>query len=72
VITSSVSTPQREVNRMSKTPESVVRSFFAAWADPKPEELDRFFADDGVWVDGPQGVRRGAEAIRVGSQPNSL
>jgi hypothetical protein len=49
---------------MSDSPESVVRRFFAAWADPRPEELGSFFRADAVWVDGPQGVRRGLDAIK--------
>jgi limonene-1,2-epoxide hydrolase len=49
---------------MGDSPESLVRKFFAAWADPRPDELDSFFHDAAVWVDGPQGVRRGAEAIK--------
>jgi uncharacterized protein (TIGR02246 family) len=48
---------------MSDSPESVVRKFLAAWTDPKADELANFFDDDAVWVDGPQGVRRGANAI---------
>src|SRR5215469_846326 len=48
---------------MRDSPESLVRRFFAAWADPNPDELGSFFHDAAVWVDGPQGVRRGAEAI---------
>jgi limonene-1,2-epoxide hydrolase len=48
---------------MNDSPESVVRKFLAAWADPKADELANFLADDAVWVDGPQGVRRGANAI---------
>ena len=50
---------------MSETPESVVHRFFAAWVDPVPDELGSFFAPDAVWVDGPQGVRRGVDAIKV-------
>jgi limonene-1,2-epoxide hydrolase len=50
---------------MTKSPESVVRNFFAAWADPKADELGGFFTDTAEWVDGPQGVRRGAEAIKA-------
>ena len=49
---------------MSDSPESVVRRFFAAWAHPKLDELACFFADDAVWVDGPQGVRCGVDAIK--------
>jgi limonene-1,2-epoxide hydrolase len=49
---------------MSDSPESVVRKFLAAWVDPKPDELGSFFDDDAVWVDGPQGVRRGVDAIK--------
>ena len=52
-----------EADQRSDSPESVVRKFLAAWADPKADELANFFADDAVWVDGPQGVRRGANAI---------
>ena len=48
---------------MSDSPESLVRKYLAAWADPKPDELGSFFREDAVWVDGPQGVRRGADAI---------
>jgi uncharacterized protein (TIGR02246 family) len=48
---------------MSDSPESVLREFLAAWTDPKADELANFFDDDAVWVDGPQGVRRGANAI---------
>jgi uncharacterized protein (TIGR02246 family) len=49
---------------MSDSPQSVVRRFFAAWAEPDADELASFFHDDAEWHDGPQGVRRGAEAIR--------
>ena len=48
---------------MSDSPESLVRKYLAAWADPKPDELGSFFRENAVWVDGPQGVRRGADAI---------
>ena len=48
---------------MSDSPESVVRKFFAAWEDPQCDELGKSFHDAAVWVDGPQGVRRGADAI---------
>ena len=50
---------------MSNSPESLVRRFFAAWADPKADELGSFSHDDAVWVDGPKGVRRGAAAIKA-------
>lgn len=49
---------------VTDSPESVVRRFFAAWSNPKPEELGSFFIDEAQWVDGPQGVRRGATAIQ--------
>jgi limonene-1,2-epoxide hydrolase len=49
---------------MSDSPESVVRKFLAAWADPKLDELVGFFSDDAVFIDGPRGVHRGADAIR--------
>ena len=48
---------------MSDSPESVVREFLALWSDPQAEELARFFAEDAVWVDGPNGVHRGAKAV---------
>ena len=48
---------------MSDSPELVVRKFLEAWTDPKADELRRFLNDDAVWVDGPQGVRRGAKVI---------
>lgn len=48
---------------MNESPESVVRRFFAAWTHPDPDELGTFFDSDAVWVDGPQGVRRGVAAI---------
>jgi limonene-1,2-epoxide hydrolase len=50
---------------MSDSPESLVRKFFAAWADPKPDELGSYFNDGAEWVDGPQRVRRGADAIKT-------
>jgi limonene-1,2-epoxide hydrolase len=49
---------------MSDSPERVVRRFFAAWAEPNADELGGFFQDDAVWIDGPQGARRGADAIK--------
>jgi limonene-1,2-epoxide hydrolase len=49
---------------MSDSPESVVRKFLAAWADPKLDELVGFFSDDAVFIDGPRGVHRGIDAIR--------
>jgi limonene-1,2-epoxide hydrolase len=52
------------VIHVSVSPSSVVRSFFAAWLGPTPDELGSFFSDDAQWVDGPQGVRRGAATIQ--------
>jgi limonene-1,2-epoxide hydrolase len=49
---------------VSDSPETVVRKFFGAWSDPEPDALGTFFCDDAVWVDGPQGVRYGADAIK--------
>jgi uncharacterized protein (TIGR02246 family) len=49
---------------MSDSPERLVRRFFAAWAEPNADELGGFFHDDTVWMDGPQGERRGADAIK--------
>jgi len=48
---------------MSDSPESVVRGLLALWGDPKAEKLARFFAEDAVWVDGPNGVHHGAKAV---------
>ena len=48
---------------MTDSPEATVRQFLGVWADPDREELASFLSDDAVWVDGPQGVRRGASAI---------
>jgi limonene-1,2-epoxide hydrolase len=48
---------------MIPTPESVVRDFLAAWSEPDRDRLARFLSDDAVWVDGPQGIRRGANEI---------
>jgi limonene-1,2-epoxide hydrolase len=48
---------------MSDSPEVVIRRYFDAWVNPKVDELYGFFAQDAVWVDGPRGVRRGAESI---------
>jgi limonene-1,2-epoxide hydrolase len=53
------------VIKMSDSPESVVRKFLAAWADPKLDELVGFFSDDAVFIDGPRGVYRGIDAIRA-------
>jgi limonene-1,2-epoxide hydrolase len=47
-----------------QSPESVVRSFLASWADPKLDEVVGFFSDDAVFIDGPRGVHRGLSAIR--------
>ena len=49
---------------MSDSPESVVRKFLAAFADPRLVELVSFFNGDAVWKEGPRGIRRGAEAIK--------
>jgi len=48
---------------MGDTPESSVRRFYAAWANPNAGALSSFFADDALWVDGPQGEHRGVHAI---------
>jgi limonene-1,2-epoxide hydrolase len=52
-------------------PESVVRGFYAAWASPNRETLASFFADDAVWVDGPQGVHHGVDEV-VGELASQL
>ena len=33
------------------------------WRDPQAEKFAGLFAEDAVWVDGPNGVHRGAHAI---------
>jgi limonene-1,2-epoxide hydrolase len=48
---------------MNDSPESVVRALLALWSDPHPEKLAKLFAEDAVWVDGPNGVHNGAQAI---------
>lgn len=48
---------------MDGSAESVVRSFLASWSSPEADRLGSFFADDAVWVDGPNGVHRGSAAI---------
>ena len=50
---------------MNDSPESVVRGWHDAWLDPTVDELVSFFADDGVYVDGPRGVHRGTDALRT-------
>jgi len=50
---------------MNNSPESVVRGWLDAWLDPTVDELVSFFADDGVFVDGPRGVHRGTDALRT-------
>ena len=49
---------------MSDSAETVVREFFAAFRASDVDELISFFSDDAVYIDGPRGVHRGAEAIR--------
>jgi limonene-1,2-epoxide hydrolase len=53
----------RQGVHVSGSPESVVREFLGAWTRADADELRRFLTDDAVWVDGPQGVRRGANAF---------
>lgn len=48
---------------MSDSPESVVRGFLALWGDPQAKKLAGFFAEDAVWVDGPNDVHHGAKAV---------
>jgi limonene-1,2-epoxide hydrolase len=48
---------------MDESPESIVRALLRVWSDPRPETLATFFAEDAVWVDGPNGVHHGAEAV---------
>ena len=48
---------------MDTSAESVVRAFLGSWSDPKADELASYLAADAVWVDGPNGVHRGAPAI---------
>src|SRR5262245_41479053 len=48
---------------MGDSPKSVVRQLLALWGDPQAEKLATLFAEDAVWVDGPNGVHRGAKAV---------
>jgi len=48
---------------MGDSAEAIVRGFLASWSDPKPDELASYLAEDAVWVDGPNGVHKGAPAI---------
>ncbi|HEX3286967.1 MAG TPA: nuclear transport factor 2 family protein [Mycobacterium sp.] len=48
---------------MGDSPKDLTCRFFDAWVNPNVEELGSFFAQDAVWVDGPQGVRHGAHSI---------
>ena len=48
---------------MGDSPKDLICRFFDAWVNPNVEELGSFFAQDAVWVDGPQGVRHGAHSI---------
>jgi limonene-1,2-epoxide hydrolase len=50
---------------VADSPESVVRRFFAAFPRSDVDELAGFFSDDAVYVDGPRGIHRGADAIRA-------
>ena len=48
---------------MVQTSETTVRQFLAAWSNADRDELAGFLCDDAVWVDGTQGLRRGATEI---------
>ena len=48
---------------MDDSPESIVRSFLASWSKPEATRLASFLAEDAVWVDGPNGVHNGSDAI---------
>jgi limonene-1,2-epoxide hydrolase len=50
---------------MDGSPKSVVLDFLAWWPDPKPEEFSKFFIDDAIYINGPQGAFRGLNAIRA-------
>ena len=49
--------------RMDVSSEAVVRRFLGSWSDPDAEVLTWFLAEGAVWVDGPNGVHKGAAAI---------
>jgi limonene-1,2-epoxide hydrolase len=49
---------------MSDPAESVVRQFFAAWADPTPDRLASFFSADAEYVSGPGEALYGSDAIK--------
>lgn len=45
--------------------EQVIRDFIAAWSRLDPDELARFFAEDGVYHNMPARPVQGREAIRA-------
>jgi limonene-1,2-epoxide hydrolase len=50
---------------MDRSPETIVRAFFASWAEMVPEEHASFFHADGVYVDGTLRYLEGRDAIRA-------
>jgi limonene-1,2-epoxide hydrolase len=50
---------------MSRSAETTVREFCAAFAVSDVDELVSFFHDDAVYVDGPRGTHHGIDAIRT-------
>ena len=48
---------------MDGSAEAVVRSFLASWSEPEAARLTSFLADDATWIDGPNGVHTGVNAI---------
>jgi len=56
--------PVRSEVEVSETLESVVRRFLAGWETANSDELAAFFAEDGVFTDGPSGEYHGVQAIR--------
>lgn len=50
---------------MTESPESVIRKFFETWTDPTAHDrIISFFDGNAVFIDGPRGVHRGADAIK--------
>ena len=50
---------------MDEKAESVVRRFLASWEDLTADGMASWFAEDGVFNDGPRGIHEGRDAIRA-------
>ncbi len=50
--------------RASVDNEKIIREFIGAWSRLDPEELSRYFSEDGVYHNMPAGPVRGRENVR--------